>query len=1007
MKKTIIYLITLIVLSSFVLAVSSSIQNKAIHCYPLNESSGTNVSDWIGGAHGLAINTPTLGVAGQVGTAYRFNDGSVEWVNISTDIWSGTDNVSIAFWFQVNDTTDHAIPFAVGDMSYSGNSQEFTVIYNKDVTDYQVTLDRVGNENQLMSFNFNDNNWHYMVLTVDNRTPKMSAYLDGVLQVNITQTGTIADITNSAGLFTLLGTYWHNGGVDHSFDGILDEFQVYDDILTQAEILELYSNKTSCGELKSVAASPPTVSTNQSIKFDRGPLNTSRGVNGFTIFGDLNITGNVSALVNNVVYTNNTFTRNFSIVLTGLTGGTIYYWNVTAYAADNQTTTVTSGSNSITTLPAPITCIGSSFSSNFSDDELSFGSRTAWLNNESDIGSSWSMDRTGLLAYWKFSETTGHFLDSTGNGFNLTTVVGNVHRGVSSNLSLGINLNDTYVNISNEDSLFAGTKDIAVCSVFNSKTHAGESALGSDNVANGIWDYTDGDDQSNTKELQYCNSDDAPWDSYVYNVDVLGTNKNQFYEPYPIDFDVWHFDCGSYDYNESNSKVILSAYINGTLQGTMTDINGTANNITSPGRFGIGALYHNGIVTDMWNGTIDDIRAYNKTISLAEYQTFYTEQKESYLSYSNYKSVTYETNDNHQYFTPTITGNSGTVRVNVTVEGQNFTDVSSGTQYKLNSAPTDGNATFNYTVEFMTDTSYLSCDAGCVAISFSSSGTATNQSINLTGVVNKSITGTSAIVIGTTNITANASVSVNGLTFTNSTFTTAIQVALTGLSNGITYAGNITVYAQDNQSTTATTDIGFTTQANTNQSIELYNIYNGSVDSNSFTISGNTNVSVNISALVNGIKYTDPTITKNFSLSITGLGSDTTYYWNATLYAGDNQSISIFNGTFSVMTGSSSGGGSSGGTTYYYLPDEDDEETNTTTVELSTIDKIFDWFSDIFNSDDDSSSTDNSNTGSGNDITGYTILEDDSKISSTVLTIFGIMTIIIIIIIAGVWLFKK
>ena len=88
----------------------------------------------------------------------------------------------------------------------------------------------------------------------------------------------------------------------------------------------------------------------------------------------------------------------------------------------------------------------------------------------------------------------------------------------------------------------------------------------------------------------------------------------------------------------------------------------------------------------------------------------------------------------------------------------------------------------------------------------------------------------------------------------------------------------------------------------TNQSIKVYNHYNHSITQTNGTIGANLNVSSNVTFIVNSVSYHNSTITKNISYTLTGLTANTQYFWNFTAYAGDNQSTTVFNGTFSFTT---------------------------------------------------------------------------------------------------------
>lgn len=113
----------------------------------------------------------------------------------------------------------------------------------------------------------------------------------------------------------------------------------------------------------------------------------------------------------------------------------------------------------------------------------------------------------------------------------------------------------------------------------------------------------------------------------------------------------------------------------------------------------------------------------------------------------------------------------------------------------------------------------------------------------------------------------------------------------------------------------------------TNQSIRFENVSNQSITDTSFNIVGWINVTGNVSAIVDDTTYTNSTLTNYFQIPITGLSPSTAYSWNVTAYAGDNQSTTVFNGTFSVTT---SGIGNTQATVNLVSPPNHNETTDTT-----------------------------------------------------------------------------
>ncbi|MCJ8319942.1 MAG: LamG domain-containing protein [Colwellia sp.] len=87
------------------------------------------------------------------------------------------------------------------------------------------------------SFNALDNNWHHMVVIVDGGQTKL--YIDGQLKDTISRA--------TAGTLKYIATSFDavSGSNAQSFRSPLDEFMVFDGVLTEAEITDIYTNQSA------------------------------------------------------------------------------------------------------------------------------------------------------------------------------------------------------------------------------------------------------------------------------------------------------------------------------------------------------------------------------------------------------------------------------------------------------------------------------------------------------------------------------------------------------------------------------------------------------------------------------------------------------------------------------------------------------------------------------------------------------------------------------------------
>jgi len=88
----------------------------------------------------------------------------------------------------------------------------------------------------------NDDIWHHIVLTRDSSTGEVVVYVDGIEEErNTLAAGTVS----SSRTFTSLGRIEDTGGTPEYFEGYLDEVEIYNTVLTPAEVTDIYDNESS------------------------------------------------------------------------------------------------------------------------------------------------------------------------------------------------------------------------------------------------------------------------------------------------------------------------------------------------------------------------------------------------------------------------------------------------------------------------------------------------------------------------------------------------------------------------------------------------------------------------------------------------------------------------------------------------------------------------------------------------------------------------------------------
>jgi hypothetical protein len=195
----------------------------------------------------------------QPNCAYNFN-GTSDYIVMLNAGPTGTVSRSVSFWAQTSNTVIQ-VPFNYGNPSMAGGIWQIVANYN--CTGYgfdQSTAAAIrGNTTTV------DNTWHHIVAiqnsSVGITVGSIQIYVDGVLQPSITcfVTSTAATI-NTNNVFPITIGRGSSSNVRY-FKGKLDDFYMYDRVLTPAEVIQIYNDAPCAGP----PTTPGTVNGNASI----------------------------------------------------------------------------------------------------------------------------------------------------------------------------------------------------------------------------------------------------------------------------------------------------------------------------------------------------------------------------------------------------------------------------------------------------------------------------------------------------------------------------------------------------------------------------------------------------------------------------------------------------------------------------------------------------------------------------------------------------------------------
>ncbi|MFA9262145.1 MAG: LamG-like jellyroll fold domain-containing protein [Undibacterium sp.] len=198
--------------------------------YPLDNGSGTTATDAsTNGNNGTLTNGPTW-TTGQIGGAVTF-DGSDDYVGLPAKVFGILPRGTASFWVKgTNYTAGQHFIYEEG-----AGFNNFAAVW-PDSSSSSMTLN-VGSNTAINTTktNFSTGTWYQIAINWDGTTANV--YVNGVLDKSVAH-GYSAS-TTSGGL-PQIGRYLAGGSGGGYFNGSVDEFRVYNRVLSADEVGELY-----------------------------------------------------------------------------------------------------------------------------------------------------------------------------------------------------------------------------------------------------------------------------------------------------------------------------------------------------------------------------------------------------------------------------------------------------------------------------------------------------------------------------------------------------------------------------------------------------------------------------------------------------------------------------------------------------------------------------------------------------------------------------------------------
>ncbi len=253
-----------------------SLNAELVGYWKFDEISGTVANDQLGNHPGLIGTGVSIGRPGINGTAFEF-DGSL---NGKVEIGQATflpaivssQTVSFCAWLKSTKTSASQSLIFIGDDTVA--DQYYSLGTNAGNGAARGIL-RSGNFTSAPGPSVTDGNWHHIAatITVSAGNKTIRTYVDGVLESTLTEADTAPTGLNDVEIGRL--GRGGSGPTDLTL-GLIDEVQIYDHLLTDAEVLSLFQNPgVAIGE---VTAEPDSTILHHNSKVRLGVLDNDSGI---------------------------------------------------------------------------------------------------------------------------------------------------------------------------------------------------------------------------------------------------------------------------------------------------------------------------------------------------------------------------------------------------------------------------------------------------------------------------------------------------------------------------------------------------------------------------------------------------------------------------------------------------------------------------------------------------------------------------------------------------------
>ncbi|MBK7557559.1 MAG: T9SS type A sorting domain-containing protein [Chitinophagaceae bacterium] len=202
----------------------------------IDETGNGNNSTYTG--TGVTLTADRFGNANK---AYYFDGAVGSYIRVPADNFPATDR-TISFWFNADQLGYYIpTPFSYGGSNVCYNSLLMIINHHNYTNSYLVETHCGAN---IISAPYTlepVNNWYHLTLTINGSTQKI--FVNGVLQQSANSFTSPTYVTGTSALLGACINTDGNSVFDGYFQGKLDEFRIYNTALTDAQVLALHNDQ--------------------------------------------------------------------------------------------------------------------------------------------------------------------------------------------------------------------------------------------------------------------------------------------------------------------------------------------------------------------------------------------------------------------------------------------------------------------------------------------------------------------------------------------------------------------------------------------------------------------------------------------------------------------------------------------------------------------------------------------------------------------------------------------